>query len=207
MNKNHFCHIYLVRHGETDSNKSGYIQSITDNPLNETGVLQCKVLNKQFQDIEFSAAYCSNLSRTRTTAELILAPRNLHIEVTPSINECYAGKWEGTPIKEFLNMIKQNRPPAHITTREDYMSHKHDPDLESLMSIYRRVEKFILGIAPSHYNQKILMCSHGGVILSFLNYFKFVYGREWHIPNGAFLELKANADSISLIRYEGIKFD
>lgn len=34
---NNFCEVYLIRHGETDSNAQGIIQGQTDVPLNAVG--------------------------------------------------------------------------------------------------------------------------------------------------------------------------
>ena len=56
--------VYLVRHGETNENRSGIIQGQLDTELNEDGIKQSGRLAHALKDIHFSAAYCSDLKRT-----------------------------------------------------------------------------------------------------------------------------------------------
>lgn len=60
--------LYLTRHGETDWNKQMIIQGITDNPLNETGMMQAERLQNFFEDQDFDLIIASSLSRARDTA-------------------------------------------------------------------------------------------------------------------------------------------
>ena len=56
--------LYLVRHGETEWNRTGRIQGQSDVPLNERGRRQIGTLAKRLDGFDFSAAYSSDLSRT-----------------------------------------------------------------------------------------------------------------------------------------------
>ena len=55
---------YLVRHGETDWNKTGRTQGHVDVPLNATGRRQAELLAKGLDGIEFAGIYSSDLART-----------------------------------------------------------------------------------------------------------------------------------------------
>ena len=55
---------YLVRHGETDWNKTGRTQGHVDVPLNATGRRQAQLLAKGLDGTEFAGIYSSDLART-----------------------------------------------------------------------------------------------------------------------------------------------
>lgn len=90
-----FVTVLLVRHGETAhvgptpsadrcsprQNALRIIQGHLDTPLNEQGVAQARLTGKHLRDVHLDAAYSSDLSRARTTAEAIL----LHHEGLPLV--------------------------------------------------------------------------------------------------------------------------
>ena len=47
--------IWLTRHGQTNYNKQKLMQGLTDEPLNETGILQAKQAREKIGDIHFDA--------------------------------------------------------------------------------------------------------------------------------------------------------
>ena len=53
--------IYLVRHGETDWNLQERMQGQADNPLNDTGRKQAKIVADKLREINFDAAFSSTL--------------------------------------------------------------------------------------------------------------------------------------------------
>lgn len=70
--------IYIIRHGETDWNKLGFVQgSRNDIPLNDEGITQSQKVAeymkklKMEKNIEFDLVLCSPMIRTKQTAEII----------------------------------------------------------------------------------------------------------------------------------------
>ena len=61
--------IFLVRHGQTEWNKLKIMQGRTDNPLNEYGINQAKIVGDKLKNIKFAKIFCSPLLRTRQTLE------------------------------------------------------------------------------------------------------------------------------------------
>ena len=55
--------LYLIRHGETDSNKSFRFQGQTDIELNEKGLAQAELLAEHFKTIRLDAVYSSSLTQ------------------------------------------------------------------------------------------------------------------------------------------------
>lgn len=65
--------IILLRHGETDFNKQLKIQGITDNPLNEHGIIDAKSAGEKLKEEypNITHIYSSNLKRAYHTAEIV----------------------------------------------------------------------------------------------------------------------------------------
>lgn len=98
--------IYLVRHGETEWNKRGLIQGITNNPLNDRGRNQAYELKHRLSHIEADLVVSSSLSRAIETA-------NIALDIEPDIIddsfiERNFGGFEGVTIDEF----RKNEKPA-----------------------------------------------------------------------------------------------
>ena len=90
--------IYLVRHGKTWFNTTGQVQGWSDTPLTEEGQHQADAVGIGLKDVEFVAAYTSDLGRVRETAARILA-ENTHdtpelFELT-GLREWTFGGYEG----------------------------------------------------------------------------------------------------------------
>ena len=86
--------LYIVRHGETDWNKMGKYQGITDVPLNENGLNQAKACGEALKDITFDRILSSDLSRALVTAETIRGNRTTPITVDKRLRELNFGDWE-----------------------------------------------------------------------------------------------------------------
>ncbi len=72
-------HILLIRHGETEWNKSERFRGTYDISLNGNGLSQAKVLAGALRDKDITAACTSPLSRAVETAEISLADRKIQI--------------------------------------------------------------------------------------------------------------------------------
>lgn len=64
--------IYIIRHGQTEWNKSGRLQGQTDIALNENGKELAIKVGQALKDVPFDRAVSSPLSRSIETAELVL---------------------------------------------------------------------------------------------------------------------------------------
>ena len=93
--------IYIVRHGETEWNAQGRIQGHTDINLSDAGRRQAKAVAQRLEQVSFAAAYCSDLSRTRETAEVILGQSGTPLHPTPQLREYHKGVFEGLTVPEY----------------------------------------------------------------------------------------------------------
>jgi len=92
--------VILVRHGETDWNRQNRLQGSTDVPLNSTGKLQAEKVADFLKDVPIHQAFCSNLSRAKDTASIIMQHHNITLDERSALAEINRGKWQGMTIDE-----------------------------------------------------------------------------------------------------------
>lgn len=144
--------LLIVRHGQTDWNKKGLLQGVTDIELNEEGINQIKELSTKINYKNIDICFCSPLKRTRQTAQ-ILTQNKLKVIYDEAIIERGFGKYEGKPINYDL-LLKQWNYKLNDTSN----------NIESIQKCLLRAYKFIEKL-NSHYKDKtILIVSHGSFI-------------------------------------------
>lgn len=151
-------HILLVRHGQTEFNLKGIYQGQADSPLTQQGEDQARALAPRIAELATcDQLYCSDLQRTRRTAELV-APQHTLVDHV-GLRERNFGIFQELPKEE----IGQRFP-------EEWAAHNtHDPDWvvpggESNRQMLQRVTLAIDEIADRHAGQRIVIVSHGGAI-------------------------------------------
>ena len=89
--------LYVARHGQTDWNLRGRWQSRSDVPLNATGRGQAEALKRtlQRQQVEFTRALSSPLTRAMDTAQILLSSSEIEPEIEPTLAELDLGDYEG----------------------------------------------------------------------------------------------------------------
>lgn len=66
---------YIARHGKTLMNTLDKVQGWCDSPLTKEGIDAARYLGYGLDDVEFRMAYCSDLHRTRQTAQIVLGAK------------------------------------------------------------------------------------------------------------------------------------
>lgn len=73
--------IYLIRHGETNSNLGHKFQGRIDMPLNGNGLQQARKMAKYMADKKIDAIYSSSMLRARMTAAELAMAKIFHIVI------------------------------------------------------------------------------------------------------------------------------
>ncbi len=90
--------ITFVRHGESEGNASGLIDTKTPGPvLTQKGQEQARAVVDKLGDNNYDAIYASQMVRTQQTATPMSQYLGLPIQVLPGLQEIEAGSFEGTP--------------------------------------------------------------------------------------------------------------
>jgi len=152
----------LIRHGQTDWNVSGRIQGQSDVPLNAVGEQQVAALSKGLASTSIDAVYTSDLTRARTTAEVMVDPHGLDVQMEPRLREVHFGEWEGFTYDELLDRI-----PGFAEDWDAWNAdrvHRAPPGGESLLQFSERVEAALEDVRAAHEDGTVALVSHGGSI-------------------------------------------
>jgi len=147
--------LYLVRHGETDWNRSRRIQGVTDIPLNQTGRAQAARAGALLARRPWDAIVASTLSRAFETAQIIAGEVRLP-EPAPMAEfvERDYGEAEGLDDQELARRYPPRTPI---------------PGRESREQVAARVMPALDGLAAAHPRQSLIVVTHGAVIRTVLD--------------------------------------
>lgn len=156
--------LYIVRHGETDTNYEGRINGMsTDKPLNANGVKQVEELEKYVNINDFDEIYSSPLKRAMQTAD-ILNQGTHEIKQDKRLCETDYGSWDGLKETDLRGKYPDAFDENHYLTPA-YT--KYAKDGEEYSDVYKRVEDFMDDMAKKG-DEKIMVVCHGFISRAFL---------------------------------------
>lgn len=147
--------ICIVRHGETDWNKTGQIQGKTDIALNQTGIQQARECSDYLRQYDWDVIVTSPLSRAARTAEII----NEQLDI---------------PLIKMEEFVERDFGMAEGLSKEERMSRYPDkkyPDQETRESVVHRVSHGLERILNDYPDKRVLLVAHGAVINVILSLF------------------------------------
>ena len=131
--------IYIIRHGETESNTRAACIGSTDVPLNEVGKGQAETLCAKLDELCPDVVYVSPLSRA---AYPIMPYSTRHPDIPvitePALRERSFGEWEDMSFEE----IRAEDPERYKEWQSDFIGYAV-PGGESSMQVQQRVNEFI----------------------------------------------------------------
>ncbi len=153
---------FLVRHGETEWNKSGRFQGHTDISLNERGLSQAKETAKAAAEWGLCAIYSSPLIRTAQVADEIAKVTSMPVSKQPGLKELGLGDLEGVTGEE----MRDNWPEVFSVWRSN-PEKVSMPNGESLFQLRERCWQAILDIEQKHSaDDSVVVISHNFAIRS-----------------------------------------
>ncbi|MCX8197938.1 MAG: histidine phosphatase family protein [Candidatus Micrarchaeota archaeon] len=147
--------IFLVRHGEAESNAKKYFAGWLDSPLTSLGRRQARLLHKRLAREGIGKAFCSDLLRARQTFEemRILCPAVF----APQLREKHYGQLEGANWGE-------NEPKYEKYHSDAYA---RAPGGENCCDVQKRVVSYFNSHILNAKEEKVLVVSHHGPIVLF----------------------------------------
>ena len=146
----------LVRHGQTEWNALQKYQGHTDIALNDLGRSQAQKIADYLRDHEVvEAVYCSDLSRSLETAEIIGQGLELSPISDVRLKEISFGVWEGLTYTEVYQQYPQEFDYWFQSTRQVKV-----PGGESFEQVVERSLQALQEIAARH-NGTVVVVSHG----------------------------------------------
>ena len=155
--------VIFVRHGVTFWNLEKKIQGFSDVQLSPDGLCQAMLLAKNFPLKKIDAIYSSDLSRAKTTAEVLAGRFNLRVQFLPEFREIDFGEWEGKTLAEL-----QEKYPEEVkkffTDTENWKA----PNAETFLQVQERAfSAFCKIISERDFGkdsaQNIVVVAHGAV--------------------------------------------
>ena len=152
--------LILVRHGETDWNRTRTIQGHRDIPLNEVGLAQARAVASRLGAEPIRAVYSSDLARARETARAIAAVHDLEVIDEPGLRERHWGRFQGLR----FDQIEALAPQAYERMAARDPAYVLDGGGESLEALAARVRATLMRLGSSWRGATLVAVAHGGVL-------------------------------------------
>lgn len=186
--------VYLVRHGQTKSNVTGYYMGWSEEDLDEVGYAQVRELASRLRGLPIASIYASPLRRAYTTASLIAKPHGLEVRPLDDLIEIKLGDWEGLHESE----IAKRWPELWRQSQID-PSGLAFPNGESFMQVVERSVRAFETVVATNQGKQTVMVTHDIVVRILVAY---ILGVTYSI----YRRIKVNNASLSVVWVnEGMK--
>ncbi len=149
--------IYLLRHGEIESDGTRRFIGRTDPPLSGQGRNQARFWRDVFSEKVFTGIFCSDLVRSTDTARIILENRTEKPQPLTDLREIDLGEWDGLTMAEVRELH-----PAAWRKRGEELATFRPPGGESFGDLQARVLRIFDRIAEKCMGD-VLIVAHAGV--------------------------------------------
>jgi broad specificity phosphatase PhoE len=147
--------IYFIRHGQTESNRDGFMAGQSEPKLTEEGKEEVKNAILQLPN-GCSVIYSSDLIRCRQTTEILNERLNLPVFYDTRLRERHIGSLEGRNFIDFL---------ANFPEKDEYGQYNFTSfGGEASETLKNRLLSCIADIKKEKKGDKILVVTSGGVI-------------------------------------------
>jgi broad specificity phosphatase PhoE len=149
--------VCLIRHGSVVGAETRRFIGHLDVPLSALGVAQLEALSRRLRAVAFDAIYCSDLTRTRHSAEILAAPHRLAPVRDPALREFAMGEWDGLTAEQ----IRALDAGAFEAWMAD-VGRFQFPGGESLADLTARAVPAFEALVARHAGGTVAVVAHGG---------------------------------------------
>ena len=151
--------VLLIRHGLVSEDAEDRFLGAADAPMSPAGEAQIRELSARLRPrVTPDAIYCSDLSRSRRTAELLASGPAIPIRVRPALREIDMGDWQGLSRRE----VAARQPADHAARGRDIANFR-PPGGESFADLVARVLPCWRDIVEDGETQIVAIAGHAGV--------------------------------------------
>lgn len=185
--------LYLIRHGETATNRAHLIQGWDSEPLNLLGRWQAERTAARLAKLDIQALYASPFCRAHQTAQFIGGTIGREVVLVAKLREMDTGNVSGLHSAQFI--VRYPRL-AWAWLRDD--AHLAFPGGEALTQFYTRAWQVVDELVARHRGQAIIVVAHGGIIAGYLSL--LLNGRSsnriaWSLRNGSICHIRWQDDA------------
>ena len=156
--------IYIVRHGQTDSNLRWACIGHKDVALNSTGEVQARMLAEKLRDVSFDIVYTSPLSRAVNT---IMPTVNIRKDIKLVMNYGLIERDFGIMDDMNFDEIKEKFPDEYKKWMSDRIFYR-PPEGESIEDLQMRAGEAMDKIINAHKEDNILIVTHKAIARTIL---------------------------------------
>lgn len=178
--------VYLIRHGQTESNSKGRYLGSFEDELSLKGINEIKKVKEYIKNFHFDKVFCSERKRALDSAKILV---DKDIVCDRRLNERDFGIFENKTYSEICDKY----PLEKKAWEEDWISYKI-PEGESVAEAYSRVVEFIRELEKESC-ENCLIVTHGGIIRLIYCY---ILGGDLNI----FWKFASKNGSISILKFQ-----
>jgi len=180
--------VLLARHGQTESNITGFYMGWSNEDINDVGYTQARSLSSRLASLPIASVYTSPLKRTYTTATILAKPHDLELKVLDDLIEIQLGEWQGLHMDE----IGQRWPELWQQSRID-PSEVTMPNGESFKQVTERAVRAFEPIVAANQGKQAVIVTHEVVV-------KVLVAHALGASNSIYRRFEVNNASLSIIR-------
>lgn len=146
--------LYIIRHGQTEWNKSGIFQGSLDSPLTKEGIQNAQIIAHFLKNKQVSIIFTSPLSRAKQTAKIISSGIKAKVITIPDFKEMNFGIFEGKKQEIVKNLFRE-----FFTKRAEnkfYKLYEPYPEGESYFDVFLRIVRTLTEILAHYQNFAII---------------------------------------------------
>lgn len=180
--------LFIMRHGQTESNKSEITQGWRDGNLTEEGADEALSAAMGLSDIRFKAVYSSDLIRAVKTAEIVIKENkegsSLKLKKLQGLRELNFGKYEGQMQKilvkdllQYMNVSSFKEAMEKYDFQKEFCNTCAALDetkkAEDYNTVIKRVMDTLEEICLENLDdseKNLLIVAHGGMIRLIIDY-------------------------------------
>lgn len=182
--------LILVRHGETETNRLGKIQGVSQAPLNERGLAQAAAAARALDEETPFALYSSPLRRAAQTAEAIASRTGISPVREDGLIEMDVGEFEGLSGRQL-----RERFPEVMRSWDEDAYRTVMPGGESLATVRERAGSTVRRLAEVHTDETVVAVTHNFTI-------QMILCTVLGMPPNNFRRLTVDLGSITRLRVD-----
>lgn len=181
--------VLIVRHGQTESNTTGFYMGRSDEDLAEVGYKQVRRLSSRLARLPITSVYTSPLRRAYATAAILAEPHELEPRVLDNLIEIDLGDWQGLHMDE----ISRRWPELWQQWRND-PSEVVIPNGESLTKVTERAIPAFHRIVETNRGKQAIIVAHEVIV-------KVIVAHVLGAPNSIYRRFDISNTSLTAIQF------